>query len=259
VSVTQALVFTGMQTVASLYVLAWLPPVCALYAVPAIAGWIFYPLAKRVTYYPQVVLGFPMAWGVFMGAAAMGADPLGLSALLSVTDVRELVPALAALRLRDPALSAFYAANVLWTLLYEIIYSHQDAREDSKAGVKNIVLLYAKKKVMQPEVPQEKKQHQQRQAEASDIEFGTMPLLVWLGIFQVLFLTVASPTSEPGGPYIAGTVAGGAAATATVLSRVNLDIPADCAWWFRVGCCGLVGGAMGTGLLLEYAVRWLQG
>ena len=41
-----------------------------------------YPLAKRLTDCPEVVLGFPMAWGIFMGSVAMGADPLQLSVTL---------------------------------------------------------------------------------------------------------------------------------------------------------------------------------
>ncbi|KAI3326535.1 hypothetical protein HD806DRAFT_532165 [Xylariaceae sp. AK1471] len=55
---------------------------------------------------------------------------------------------------------SFYVANVAWTLLYDLVHSHQDAAEDTKAGVKNLVLLYANPDGATPEE-----------------RFGTMPLL----------------------------------------------------------------------------------
>ncbi|KAK5634979.1 hypothetical protein RRF57_010691 [Xylaria bambusicola] len=61
ISVTQANLFTAAQTLASLTTLVALPRLCTVYAAPAVLGWFCYPLAKRITYYPQVVLGFPMA------------------------------------------------------------------------------------------------------------------------------------------------------------------------------------------------------
>ena len=217
VSTLAAHIFTGIQTVISLLILTMLPPVCFVYSVPAIVGWILYPLAKRVTYYPQVVLGFPMAWGVFMGSAAMGTDPLNLSKHSS---------GLFEVETRG-SIYALYAANVVWTLLYETIYSHQDAAEDTKAGVKNIVLLY---------------------------QGHTRPLLVKLAISQVLMLAAAGYLGEAGPLYWTCTVFGAALTLILILSRVKLDVPGDCAWWFKVGCCAFTGGIMATGLLGDYVM-----
>ena len=221
VSTLAAHTFTGIQSVLSLAILTTLPQVCFIYAVPAIVGWVLYPLAKRVTYYPQVVLGFPMAWGVFMGSAAMGADPLNFSnAGFGLLEMKS-----------TGSICALYAGNVVWTLLYETIYSHQDAAEDTKAGVKNIVLLY---------------------------QGHTMPLLVKLAVGQVLMLAAAGYLGEAGLLYWACTVVGAASTLVLILSRVKLDVPEDCAWWFKVGCCGFTGGIMTTGLLGDYMMTMLK-
>ncbi|TAQ84274.1 hypothetical protein B7494_g7402 [Chlorociboria aeruginascens] len=242
-SVTQANLFTAAQTLVSLATLAFLPPLCAVYAVPGVVGWFCYPLAKRFTYYPQVVLGFPMAWGIYMGAASMGADPLHfaplLEALTSVIKLQALdadmiIRALLQLRVDWP-MATFYAANVVWTLLYELIYSHQDAAEDIAAGVKNLVLLYSN-----PDAP------------TLQERFGTMPLLCRLACAQVLLLSAAGSLGGFGFLYSTGAVAGTAAALATMLSRVRLENPESCAWWFKVGNAKYAGGFMVIGLAAEY-------
>ncbi|KAF7949954.1 hypothetical protein EAE96_007260 [Botrytis aclada] len=252
ISISQANIFTAAQTIASLATLALLPPLCVVYAVPSVVGWFCYPLAKRVTYYPQAVLGFPMAWGVYIGAASMGADPLHFSPLLDTlmavfenqptekSGLSLVLEALAKVRVDWP-IAVFYATNVVWSLLYELVYSHQDATEDIAAGVKNLVLLY-----VNPDAP------------TPEERFGTMPLLCRLAVTQVLLLAVAGALGEFGSSYNILAVAGTAAALATMLSRVRLGEPESCAWWFKVGNLQYAGMAMLAGLLAEYAVRVLQ-
>ena len=72
----------------------------------------FYPLAKRVTFWPQFVLGLAFNWGALLGWAAVRAD-LALPAFL------------------------LYAGGIFWTLGYDTIYAHQDRRDDPGAGVKS--------------------------------------------------------------------------------------------------------------------------
>ena len=216
ISPFSAHLFTVLQSLLSLAILTLLPPISFAYALPAIIGWALYPLAKRVINYPQVVLGFPMAWGVFMGSAAMGADPLHLSRTHSRSSTSVEPRA---------SICALYAANVLWTLLYEIIYSHQDAAHDVKAGVKSIVILYRGQ---------------------------TKPLLVKLAVGQVLLLAGAGWLGEVGLCYWVLAVFGAASTLATIVSRVKLNEPDNCAWWFKFGCCGFTGGAMAAGMLGEY-------
>ncbi len=76
-----------------------------------------YPLAKRVTWWPQAVLGVTFGWGAPMGFAAAG-------------------------RL-DAAAVALYAAAFAWILGYDTIYAHQDREDDALIGVRSTARLFA--------------------------------------------------------------------------------------------------------------------
>ncbi len=91
------------------------------HALVAVVLFFVYALMKRVTYYPQVVLGFPFAWAVFFCVAALGMDPLG----------EHVAPTI-----------ALFGANILWTITYDTIYAHQDVADDEKAGVKGMALRF---------------------------------------------------------------------------------------------------------------------
>lgn len=74
-----------------------------------------YPAAKRVTNWPQAVLGLTFSWAALMGyAAATG-------------------------RL-DGAAFALYAAAFLWILGYDTIYAHQDREDDAMVGIRSSAL-----------------------------------------------------------------------------------------------------------------------
>ena len=77
-----------------------------------------YPLAKRVTWWPQLMLGFTFGWGAPMGyAAATGRI--------------------------DGAALALYAAAIVWILGYDTIYAHQDREDDALVGVRSTARLFA--------------------------------------------------------------------------------------------------------------------
>lgn len=121
VSVRQAVPFLGVQLLAGLALLVQLPYQCFFYATPSLLFVATYPLAKRVTNYPQFVLGLTFSWGAFMGYPALGVD------LLSNT------PALV-------SAACLYGSCVAWTIVYDMIYAYQDIRDDAKAGIKSIAL-----------------------------------------------------------------------------------------------------------------------
>jgi 4-hydroxybenzoate polyprenyltransferase len=79
-----------------------------------------YPLAKRVTWWPQIVLGVTFGWGAPMGYAA---DTGGL---------------------HWPALWLYLAA-IVWILGYDTIYAHQDREDDALIGVKSTARLFGPK------------------------------------------------------------------------------------------------------------------
>ncbi|OAA57939.1 para-hydroxybenzoate-polyprenyltransferase [Niveomyces insectorum RCEF 264] len=119
-----AVLFTGGQLLAGLVILLQFPPVCLAYGIPSLALVATYPLAKRVTYYPQAVLGLTFSWGALMGFPALGVDLLAQPAALA-------------------AAGLLYASNIAWTILYDMVYAHMDIQDDAKAGIKSIALKHA--------------------------------------------------------------------------------------------------------------------
>lgn len=122
-----ALVFTGAQLFAGLAVLLQFPLECFFYATPSLLFVASYPLAKRITYYPQLVLGLTFSWGAMMGFPALGVDLLANSAAFT-------------------AAACLYGSNVAWTVLYDFIYAHMDSKDDVKAGIKSIALAHDQSK-----------------------------------------------------------------------------------------------------------------
>lgn len=122
-----ALTFTAAQLLAGLAVLVQFPHQCLYYGIPSLALVATYPLAKRVTHYPQFVLGLTFSWGAMMGFPALGVD------LLSPENTSALYAA-----------GLLYTSNVAWTVLYDMIYAHMDIKDDAKAGIKSIALRHDK-------------------------------------------------------------------------------------------------------------------
>ena len=76
-----------------------------------------YPLMKRYTYYPQVVLGAAFSWGMPMAfTAETGSLPAEVWLL--------------------------YSANLLWTVAYDTYYAMTDRADDLKIGVKSTAILF---------------------------------------------------------------------------------------------------------------------
>ena len=76
-----------------------------------------YPFMKRITHWPQFVLGLAFNWGALVGWSATHGS-LSLPAGL------------------------LYAGGVFWTLAYDTIYAHQDTEDDALIGVKSTALLF---------------------------------------------------------------------------------------------------------------------
>ncbi|RAL16556.1 putative para-hydroxybenzoate-polyprenyltransferase Coq2 [Aspergillus homomorphus CBS 101889] len=123
ISPCKAIAFTGAQLLAGLGVLLQFPAQCLWYGIPSLLLVTTYPLAKRVTYYPQAVLGLTFSWGAIMGFPALGVDLLHNTLALE-------------------AAAALYFSCVAWTVLYDMIYAHMDIKDDVAAGIKSIALRH---------------------------------------------------------------------------------------------------------------------
>ena len=117
VTMTQATVFMLAQALVGLAVLLQFnrfTVICGLASLLVVA---IYPFMKRVTYWPQIVLGLAFSWGALMGwPAAFG-------------------------RLDWPAL-VLYAGSICWVIGYDTIYAHQDREDDALIGIKSTALLF---------------------------------------------------------------------------------------------------------------------
>ncbi|MBN8926716.1 MAG: 4-hydroxybenzoate octaprenyltransferase [Rhodospirillales bacterium] len=113
----QAFAFLAVLLAVGLGVLLQLPPLCWALGVSSLVLVALYPLAKRVTWWPQLVMGFTFGFGAPMGYAA-GTDRI------------------------DAAWAVLYAAAILWDLGFDTIYAHQDREDDALVGVKSTARLF---------------------------------------------------------------------------------------------------------------------
>ncbi len=117
VSVAGAAGFLLLQAAVGLAVLLQFNRFAIATGIASLAIVAVYPFMKRITYWPQIVLGLAFSWGALMGwAAAFG-------------------------RLDLPAL-LLYAGSIAWVIGYDTIYAHQDREDDALAGLKSTALLF---------------------------------------------------------------------------------------------------------------------
>lgn len=117
VTVAQAWVFLVAQCLTGLVVLVQFNFFAILVGLASLLIVAAYPFMKRITYWPQFVLGLAFNWGALMGwAVVMGG--LSLSAFL------------------------LYTGGIFWTLAYDTIYAHQDKEDDVMIGLKSTALKF---------------------------------------------------------------------------------------------------------------------
>jgi 4-hydroxybenzoate polyprenyltransferase len=112
-----ALFLLGLLAI-GLAILLQLNPLCRILGASSLLLVGLYPLAKRFTWWPQLVMGFTFGFGAPMGYAA------------------------AAGRI-DAPWAALYAATILWQLGFDTIYGFQDMEDDARIGVKSTSRLWA--------------------------------------------------------------------------------------------------------------------
>jgi 4-hydroxybenzoate polyprenyltransferase len=120
VSVTRALVFLVIQALIGLAVLLQFNRFAIATGVASLIVVAIYPFMKRVTYWPQVVLGLAFSWGALMGFAV----------ILGRIDASALV---------------LYAGSIAWVIGYDTIYAHQDSEDDALIGIKSTALLFGER------------------------------------------------------------------------------------------------------------------
>ncbi|MCA1401777.1 4-hydroxybenzoate octaprenyltransferase [Bradyrhizobium sp. BRP56] len=117
VTVTQAVVFMVLQALIGLLVLLQFNRFAVMTGIASLLIVAIYPFMKRITWWPQVVLGLAFSYGALMGFAVT-------------------------LERIDATAIALYAGSIAWVIAYDTIYAHQDAEDDALIGVKSTARLF---------------------------------------------------------------------------------------------------------------------
>jgi 4-hydroxybenzoate polyprenyltransferase len=120
VSVEAALVFLVAQALIGLLVLLQFNRFAVATGIASLVIVAIYPFMKRITWWPQIVLGLAFSWGALMGFA--------------VTFARI-----------DATALILYAGSISWVIGYDTIYAHQDAEDDALIGIKSTARLFAER------------------------------------------------------------------------------------------------------------------
>jgi 4-hydroxybenzoate polyprenyltransferase len=120
ISVPQAFAFLVAQSLIGLAVLLQFNRFAIVTGIASLAVVAIYPFMKRITWWPQIVLGLAFSWGALMGFAVM-LGQIGAPALI------------------------LYAGSIAWVIGYDTIYAHQDTEDDALIGVKSTARLFGER------------------------------------------------------------------------------------------------------------------
>ncbi|WOH82921.1 4-hydroxybenzoate octaprenyltransferase [Bradyrhizobium sp. BEA-2-5] len=117
VTTKQALAFMVAQALIGLLVLLQFNRFAIATGIASLLIVAIYPFMKRITWWPQIVLGLAFSYGALMGFAVT-------------------------LERIDATAIALYAGSIAWVIAYDTIYAHQDAEDDALIGVKSTARLF---------------------------------------------------------------------------------------------------------------------
>ncbi|KAL4751912.1 hypothetical protein BDW72DRAFT_202659 [Aspergillus terricola var. indicus] len=198
ISPAAAFLFVLTQAVGALLFLSCMPGgflPASQFALPGLLGWMYYPWAKRHTYYPQLVLGLCISWGVIMGCLMIGMPIVGAA---DIDDGSSSAP----------ATFCMFAACTLWTMIYDTIYAHQDLADDRKAGIKSLAVLHGG---------------------------DTKPLMWRLLVAMAGLLLLCGWFAGLSVVYYLVSVLGTVGSLSALIWKVDLTSSSSCWWWFGNG------------------------
>ena len=120
VSVKQALAFLVAQALVGLAVLLQFNRFAVATGIASLIIVAVYPFMKRITWWPQIVLGLAFSWGALMGFAVTFGK-------------------------LDATAFVLYAGSISWVIGYDTIYAHQDTEDDALIGIKSTARLFAER------------------------------------------------------------------------------------------------------------------
>lgn len=117
ISLKQAIIFLFAQLVAAALLLFFINSYSRWLAVALVPLVFIYPLCKRFTYWPQLVLGIAFNWGM----------------LMAWSDTTNNVPLAAVL---------MWMGAVTWQIGYDTIYAYTDMKDDEQLGLRSTALRF---------------------------------------------------------------------------------------------------------------------
>ncbi len=117
IGLSQAIVFLALELALAASLLFFLTPYTRLIAICVLPLVFIYPLCKRVTHWPQAVLGAAFNWGMLMAWA----------------EVAGRIPAGAVL---------MWAGTLAWQIGYDTVYAYVDVQDDTRLGLKSTAILF---------------------------------------------------------------------------------------------------------------------
>jgi 4-hydroxybenzoate polyprenyltransferase len=120
VSVVRAALFLVVQSLIGFAVLIMFNAFTIALGIGSLVIVAVYPFMKRITYWPQIVLGLAFSWGALMGWAAW----------FGRLDVAPVL---------------LYAGSISWVIGYDTVYAHQDRDDDALIGIKSTALLFGER------------------------------------------------------------------------------------------------------------------
>lgn len=214
-SATGAVLVTLVLAAARHTLLVLLLPIQATYhALLVTALAFFYPFAKRVTNYPQVVLGVAVGWAVIMVDSVMRA---GHEHTIPFNDAGQSNGNI------SKSVMALFIAQTLWNITYDTVYAFQDLNDDKKAGVKSMAVKF---------------QHSAK-------------LLLFAFIAAEIICLFSAGYLASRTPFFFAGITFASVAALVMLFKLSVQEPKSCRWFFVTGQYA-VSGSILMGLIGEY-------
>ncbi len=117
INLFEAIILLLFFLLLSFFILLQFKPLSIAIGLSSLPLVILYPFMKRITYWPQFLLGILFSWGILIVFAEFNLEYSYDFILL-------------------------YIGCILWTLGYDTIYAYQDQKDDIKVGIKSTAVYF---------------------------------------------------------------------------------------------------------------------
>jgi len=204
ISLQNAYIFTFGEMIVWLWLCHMASPQTLSWSLPLLPMSMIYPYSKRFTHYTTAFLSPIIAWAIYVGYVAMGADPLSSAATFW-------------------GLTSMFLAECIHENILEMIYAHQDLKDDLKEGISSMAIRF---------------------------RAGPKRAMALFALFELIFRIATGILLGFGSFYFVVACAGSALVNVWMLLSVDLADAAQCWWWFQGGGL-IIGSILSIGTLTQ--------